>query len=140
MKISQAITASSIAIMAITPMIRQTFQVYLALLICGCQGNPPPKAGLPTQKNQPITLRVAAATDLQPWLGETISEWGTNQVPSINVQTIYGSSGQLAAQIRAGAPVDRFCLFLYVSSISQFYHSIQECIIAILIHIVLVIH
>jgi molybdate transport system substrate-binding protein len=108
MKISQAITASSIAIMAITPMIRQTFQVYLALLICGCQGNPPPKAGLPTQKNQPITLRVAAATDLQPWLGETISEWGTNQVPSINVQTIYGSSGQLSAQIRAGAPVDLF--------------------------------
>ena len=89
-------------------MIRQTFQVYLALLICGCQGNPPPKAGLPTQKNQPITLRVAAATDLQPWLGETISEWGTNQVPSITVQTIYGSSGQLAAQIRAGAPVDLF--------------------------------
>jgi molybdate transport system substrate-binding protein len=108
MKISQAITASSIDIMVITPMIRQTFQVYLALLICGCQGNPPPKAGLPTQKNQPITLRVAAATDLQPWLGETISEWGTNQVPSINVQTIYGSSGQLAAQIRAGAPVDLF--------------------------------
>jgi molybdate transport system substrate-binding protein len=108
MKISQAITASSIAIMAITPMIRQTFQVYLALLICGCQGNPPPKAGLPTQKNQPITLRVAAATDLQPWLGDTISEWGTKQVPSINVQTIYGSSGQLAAQIRAGAPVDLF--------------------------------
>lgn len=108
MKISQAITASPIAIMAITPMIRQTLQVYLVFLVCGCQGNPPPEAGLPTQKNQPINLRVAAATDLQPWLGETISEWGTNQVPSINVQTIYGSSGQLAAQIRAGAPVDLF--------------------------------
>ena len=90
MKISQAITASPIAIMAITPMIRQTLQVYLAFLICGCQGNPPPEAGLPTQKNQPINLRVAAATDLQPWLGETIAEWGTKQVPSITSQTIYG--------------------------------------------------
>ena len=108
MKISQAITASPIAIMAITPMIRQTLRVYLAFLICGCQGNPPPEAGLPTQKNQPINLRVAAATDLQPWLGETIAEWGTKQVPSITIQTIYGSSGQLAAQIRAGAPVDLF--------------------------------
>lgn len=108
MKISQAITASPIAIMAITPMIRQTLQVYLVFLVCGCQGNPPPKAGLPTQKNQPINLRVAAATDLQPWLGETIAEWGTKQVPSITIQTIYGSSGQLAAQIRAGAPVDLF--------------------------------
>ena len=108
MKISQAITASPIAIMAITPMIRQTLQVYLAFLICGCQGNPPPEAGLPTQKNQPINLRVAAATDLQPWLGETIADWGTKQVPSITIQTIYGSSGQLAAQIRAGAPVDLF--------------------------------
>ena len=94
--------------MAKTPMIRQTLQVFVIFLICGCQGNQPPQAGLQTHKKTPIFLQVAAASDLQPWLGETIAQWGAAQVPSINVQTIYGSSGQIMAQIRAGAPVDLF--------------------------------
>ncbi|MBI1322405.1 molybdate ABC transporter substrate-binding protein [bacterium] len=57
---------------------------------------------------RPITLRVAAASDLQPWLGVALESWGKSQTPAIQVETIYGSSHQLATQIRSGAPVDLF--------------------------------
>lgn len=59
-------------------------------------------------KAAPITLRVAAASDLQPWLGPALEEWGLKRSPQVKVETIYGASLQLAAQIRAGAPVDLF--------------------------------
>lgn len=56
----------------------------------------------------PIRLRVAAASDLQPWLGSALREWGNIQKPPVSIVTIYGSSHQLAAQIRTGVPVDLF--------------------------------
>lgn len=59
-------------------------------------------------ETRPITLRVAAASDLQPWLGDALESWGQAQKPAIQVETIYGSSHQLATQIRSGAPVDLF--------------------------------
>lgn len=57
---------------------------------------------------RPITLRVAAASDLQPWLGVALDSWGKSQNPAVQVETIYGSSQQLATQIRSGAPIDLF--------------------------------
>ncbi len=56
----------------------------------------------------PILLRVAAASDLQPWLGAALREWGNIQNPPVRIDTIYGPTHQLAAQIRTGAPVDLF--------------------------------
>ncbi len=61
-----------------------------------------------SSETRPTTLRVAAASDLQPWLGVALESWGKAQKPSIRVETVYGSSHQLATQIRSGAPVDLF--------------------------------
>ncbi len=55
-----------------------------------------------------VGLRVAAASDLQPWLGQALEEWGKIRKPPVKLEMIYGSSHQLAAQIRTGAPVDVF--------------------------------
>lgn len=57
---------------------------------------------------RPTTLCVAAASDLQPWIGIALESWGKSQNLAIQVETIYGSSHQLATQIRSGAPVDLF--------------------------------
>ena len=55
-----------------------------------------------------IRLRVAAASDLQPWLGTAMRGWGNLRNPPVRIDTIYGSSHQLSAQIRTGVPVDLF--------------------------------
>jgi len=67
----------------------------------------PPGESSPRQPAE-VTIRVAAASDLQPWLGSALVTWGKAQRPPLNIETIYGSSHQLATQIRAGAPVDLF--------------------------------
>lgn len=77
---------------------------FLLTVACSCRrgdDSVPPET-------PPITLRVAAASDLQPWLGVALETWGKAQKPAIKVETIYGSSHQLATQIQAGAPVDLF--------------------------------
>ena len=51
---------------------------------------------------------MAAASDLQPWLGEALTTWGQQQSPPVQVQTTYAATGQIAAQVRAGAPIDLF--------------------------------
>jgi molybdate transport system substrate-binding protein len=55
-----------------------------------------------------MQIHVAAATDLQPWLGDALAQWGQGQNPPIEVLTSYDASGKIAAQIRAGAPIDLF--------------------------------
>ncbi|MCY2933960.1 MAG: molybdate ABC transporter substrate-binding protein [Planctomycetota bacterium] len=83
---------------------RQILSILPIFLFFGCHGSPP----FQKVPEKPVRLRLAAATDLQPWLGEAIEKWGSEQMPALTIQTIYGSSGQLAAQIRAGAPIDLF--------------------------------
>jgi molybdate transport system substrate-binding protein len=53
------------------------------------------------------TVRIAAASDLQPAL-EEISRQYMKGHPGITVQTTFGSSGKLAQQILEGAPFDVF--------------------------------
>jgi molybdate transport system substrate-binding protein len=53
------------------------------------------------------TIRVAAASDLQPALEEIARDYEKTH-PGLNVQTVYGSSGKLARQILEGAPFDVF--------------------------------
>ena len=51
-------------------------------------------------------LRIAAASDLQFALPAVTEAWGRDH--QVNVETVFGSSGQLAAQLAAGAPFDLF--------------------------------
>lgn len=54
-----------------------------------------------------LVLLVAAASDLQSALPELIREF-RHQSPSLEIQPTFGSSGQIAEQIKAGAPYDLF--------------------------------
>lgn len=53
------------------------------------------------------TLRIAAASDLQGVLPEVVRRFGRDN-PGVDVVPTFGSSGQLARQIREGAPFDLF--------------------------------
>lgn len=87
---------------------RQIFAFSIFCLIAGCQRNFESNSATEASNSQTVVLKIAAASDLQPWLGEAVVEWGRKQKTPVEVQTIYGSSGQIAAQIRAGAPLDLF--------------------------------
>jgi molybdate transport system substrate-binding protein len=86
---------------------RQLCSFALFLTICGCSSghSDNPVNGLGADSTP---IRIAAATDLQPWLGESLSQWCESQNPKIDVQVTYNASGKIAAQIRAGAPIDLF--------------------------------
>jgi len=75
------------------------------LLVCASSGllvsgQVRPPAGATTQ-----TVRVAAAADLKFAIDEVIARLATRQ-PSVRVETTYGSSGSMHAQLRQRAPYD----------------------------------
>lgn len=76
--------------------------VLLAALLAGCGGG---RGGASTS-GRPV-LRVAVASDLQP-VFPTLAERFERSGPGVVVVPVYGSSGQLAQQIEAGAPFDVF--------------------------------
>ena len=88
--------------------IRQFFAFFAILLFSGCSDQANVKTATQAPKPQPVSLNVAAASDLQPWLGQALSTWGQSQSPPVQVQTTYAATGQIAAQVRAGAPIDLF--------------------------------
>jgi len=70
--------------------------LLLLTILAGCGSKP---AG-------PPPLRVAAASDLQMALPIVIARFKSDT--GIDVEPIYGASGQLAQQVKAGAPFDLF--------------------------------
>jgi len=65
-------------------------------------GPSPSDAGLPATR-----LRIAAAADLRFALDDIVAAWKSAN-PSAEVEVVYGSSGNLFAQIRQGAPYGVF--------------------------------
>jgi molybdate transport system substrate-binding protein len=79
----------------------------LSVLAAGCARGtpgPPPKA---RPRPATITLHVAAASDLQGVLPKLVERYG-RVAPGVEVVTTFGASGQLAEQVKAGAPFDLF--------------------------------
>lgn len=70
----------------------------LALSCLGC--------GPDSRSTANPALRIAAASDLQTALPAIAERWGREH--QVEVETVFGSSGQLATQIQAGAPFDLF--------------------------------
>ncbi len=66
----------------------------------GCHTPSPPH-------QEPVTLRIAAASDLKFALEEILDDF-RRSYPEIEVQTTLGSSGSLFAQLTHGAPFDMF--------------------------------
>lgn len=65
--------------------------------------------GLPASASPPTapTLRIAAASDLRLALGEILTGFRSAN-PTVQVEAIYGSSGNFFAQLREGGPFDVF--------------------------------
>lgn len=61
----------------------------------------------PPASGKPLTVRVAAAADLKFALDEVVARLAARQ-PSIRIETTYGSSGSMHAQLRQRAPFDVF--------------------------------
>jgi molybdate transport system substrate-binding protein len=77
--------------------IRDYCILALSLLAAGCAG----------AASRPQKITVAAAADLQFAMPEIVRQFHQEN-PQTEVGVIYGSSGNFAAQIRAGAPFDLF--------------------------------
>jgi molybdate transport system substrate-binding protein len=71
--------------------------IMAAALAAGCGGGPPPG---------PEPLRVAAASDLQAALPVLVARFKLDT--GLDVRPTIGASGQLAQQVRQGAPFDLF--------------------------------
>jgi molybdate transport system substrate-binding protein len=79
--------------------------IGLALaMLAGCAAKP--TATAPAASSPPTPLRVAAASDLQDALPALVERF--TEVTRIEVSLTFGASGQLAEQIKAGAPFDVF--------------------------------
>jgi molybdate transport system substrate-binding protein len=76
--------------------------VPLALLAMTSSGGWAPSAS-----QEPVTVRVAAASDLRFALDEVMKGFRSAN-PEISIEPSYGSSGNFFAQIRQGAPFDVF--------------------------------
>ena len=70
--------------------------IAIAPMISGCGGTKP----------EPARLRVAAASDLQQALPLLVSAFRVQR--DVEIDATFGASGQLAEQIRQGAPFDVF--------------------------------
>lgn len=90
------------------------FPIYLffAFLLFGTTSGCQNRKSEPARQSEteaPATLiQVSAATDLQPWIGDALTRWAAANHPELQIQTSYGASGAIAAQVRAGAPIDLF--------------------------------
>jgi molybdate transport system substrate-binding protein len=79
-------------------MIRAFALIAIAAVLHGCSSNEP---------SQTPTVTIAAASDLKFALDETIRQFKAVN-PSVEVQAIYGSSGNFYTQITNKAPFDVF--------------------------------
>lgn len=75
--------------------------VCLSLLVCGFVA---PQRAYPA--DGPKTLRVAAASDLQPVMATLADDY--EKATGVKLQVSFGSSSTLATQIVNGAPIDIF--------------------------------
>ena len=86
-----------------------TVGAWLAILVLSvtvsCAG-PAPTAGTPASTKPPASLVVSAASDLTPVLEALVPIF--REQTGVEVELNLGSTGQLAQQIAAGAPVDVF--------------------------------
>lgn len=83
---------------------RRLVLALTALVGLSCSGGVPgPEDGMPQGE-----LRVAAASDLQTALPQILEAYHAATKMRVKVTVTYGSSGQLARQIKAGAPFDVF--------------------------------
>ena len=80
-------------------MIRQSLFLMLAVLVTGCGGSP-------STAPKPEPLRIAAASDLQVVMPKLIERFSA--ATHVEVVATFGASGQLAQQVRQGAPFDVF--------------------------------
>jgi molybdate transport system substrate-binding protein len=80
----------------------------LALLVAvaGCRPSTPGH-DVGAHATRPVTLHVAAAADLQPTMPALVAAFRVAE-PGVEVVPVFGSTGQLAEQIAAGAPFDVF--------------------------------
>jgi molybdate transport system substrate-binding protein len=79
----------------------------LALAGCGASGSNPSGVASLNYTVSPDDVLVAAASDLTFALDEIVEAYESAN-PGTNVEVTYGSSGNLATQIRNGAPFDIF--------------------------------
>jgi len=81
----------------------------LCLAATGCGAKPnPEKAGPDTETaSKELSLRVAAASDLQFALKELVAQFETVH-PGKKIELVFGSSGSLFAQLSNKAPFDMF--------------------------------
>lgn len=86
------------------------------LAVAGCHTSSAPTAG----NSQGIPLRVAAASDLRPVL-EAVRAALAQRQSEIQLEPVYGSSGQLYTQITQGALFD-----LYLSADASYTHKLVE--------------
>ncbi|HMB08931.1 MAG TPA: molybdate ABC transporter substrate-binding protein [Isosphaeraceae bacterium] len=77
--------------------------VLIALGLAGCDGSRPGDEG---RAAAPAPLRVAAASDLQNVLPTLVERF--TRASKVEVSLTFGASGQLAEQIKNGAPFDVF--------------------------------
>ncbi|MGE3820486.1 MAG: molybdate ABC transporter substrate-binding protein [Isosphaeraceae bacterium] len=94
--------------------------IAVALAIVGCGNEADPESSSTPPVPPRIRLHVAAASDLQRALPALVQRYRTDH-PDVEVVTTLGSSGQLAEQVRGGAP---FAVFLsaneaYVSALAS---------------------
>jgi molybdate transport system substrate-binding protein len=93
----RAITLSRLALILTTA-------IGTNALAVGCARVPVPQYG---GTGGEVTLHVAAASDLQVVLPALIDRYRA-EAPGVKVVPVFGSSGQLAEQVKAGAPFDLF--------------------------------
>jgi molybdate transport system substrate-binding protein len=72
----------------------------------GCSGVDPTEGARPKAEGK-VTLHVAAASDLRAVLPVLIDRYKA-KAPGVEVVATFGASGQLAEQVKAGAPFDLF--------------------------------
>ncbi|MCX6029686.1 MAG: molybdate ABC transporter substrate-binding protein [Chloroflexi bacterium] len=78
------------------------FCLIAAVFLAACRSTPPPAS----DREQPVTLIVSAASDLTYAFGEIGRQFEAETAGKVTFN--FGSTGQLAQQIEQGAPADVF--------------------------------
>ena len=102
------------------------FVPLLSLLSAGCFTN---SSNLPLSPGASGPLQVVAASDLQLALPALVDKFN-QQTPTFQVVQTFGSSGQIAEQIKAGAPFDMFLCAneAYVRNLAKDNHIQPESV------------